>query len=160
DEPRRLIAPEKTDPLKSLTPGISAATIVEVAWVSDGRGERSVSGRVRLVVAGEPSPGERELLSGLHPGDEVEARGRLAALEQPAHPGEFDQIGFWRDRGVSALLLVRQGDAAVRKFRTGWTTSPSGWLAILRGWGHRVLSEYLPDRTTGGVARALLLGEG
>jgi competence protein ComEC len=160
EEPKRQLAPDKNDPLKSLTPGISASTAVEVALVSDGPRERTVSGQVRLMVTGEPRPGERELLAGLHPGDEIEVRGRLAPLVQPANPGEFDQTAFWRDRGVSALLLVRQGDAAVRKVRTGWTLSFGGWIAIVRGWGHRVLAEYLPDRTIGGVARALLLGEG
>jgi competence protein ComEC len=160
EEPRRLLAPDKTDPLKSLTPGISAATVVEASLVSDGPGERAVSGQVRLMVTGEPRPGERELLGGLHPGDEIEVRGRLAPMSEPANPGEFDQARYWRDRGVSALLLVRQGDAAVSKLRTGWPLSFGGWLAVIRGWGHRVLSEYVPDRTVGGVARALLLGEG
>jgi competence protein ComEC len=159
-EPKRLPGLEKADPLRSLMPGISAATVVDVSSVSDGRGERTVSGRVRMVVTGEPRQGAHELLDGLHPGDEIEARGRLAPLAQPANPGEFDQTTFWRDQGVSALLLVRQGDAAVRKLRTGWATSFGGWIAVVRGWGHRVLGEYLPDRTVGGVARALLLGEG
>ena len=160
DEPRRLPAPESDDPLRSMQPSISAATVVEVTFVADAQGERAASGRVRLLVNGELRAGERELLADLHPGDEIEVRGRLAAVPERANPGEFDMADHWRDNGVRALLLVRQGDAAVTKLRTGWTRSFNGWLAVVRGWGHGVLAEYLPDRAVGGVARALLLSEG
>jgi competence protein ComEC len=159
DEPRRLPAPETNDPLRSLQVSASAASVIEVRSLVDARGDRPVSGRVRLIVNGEAAAGQ-ELLANIHPGDEVEVRGRLAPVPERSNPGEFDMAGYWRDRGVRALLLVRQGDAAVTKLQTGWTTSLNGWLAVLRGWGHKVLDEHLPDRTTRGVARALLLGEG
>jgi competence protein ComEC len=160
DEPRRLPAPERDDPLRSQQPLASAATVLEVSSFANARGERPASGRVRLIVNGPARPGARELLEGLHPGDKVEVRGRLAAVPEQANPGEFDMAHYWRDRGVRALLLMRQGDAAVVKVHTGWTWSPGGRLAVLRGWGHQTLDEHLPDRTTRGVARALLLGEG
>ncbi len=153
-------AAEKNDPLRTLTAGLSAASVLEVSFLADARGERAVTGQARLIVTGEPRAGEQELLSDIHPGDEVEIRGRLVPLAQRANPGEFDTARYWADRGVRAMLQVHQGDPAVRKLRTGWTTSPGGWLAVVRAWGHRTLDEYLPDRVTRGVARALLLGEG
>jgi competence protein ComEC len=160
EEPRRLPAPEEIDPLRSQQKGAAATAVLDVGSVVDAQGERAASGRVWLVVAGPLRPGKQELLADLHPGDEVEVRGRLAALPERANPGEFDLARHWLNRGVRTMLLVRQGDAAVRALSTGWTWSPSGWLAVLRGWGHRALDEHLPDRTTRAVARALLLDEG
>jgi competence protein ComEC len=162
DEPRRL-PPGEDDPLRSRPTAATASTVLNVAWIDTGGGEQAASGRVRLIVSADAHAPPGPLLAGLHPGDEIEVRGRLAAAPEPGNPGEFDLAGYWRDRGVRALLLVRQGNSAVKRERGGWWWSLSGWLAVVRGWGHATLDGHLPahaKRVHRAVSGALLLGEG
>src|SRR5262245_28527209 len=155
EEPRRLpAAPHQ--PLRSQPSPASAASILRVTHVIEGSTERPVSGRARLVVSGTAPP----LLDGLHAGDEVEVRGRLVRLASRANPGEFDLSAYWHDRGVHALVNVRQGDPAVKLLRVAWAWSPSGWAGVVRGWGHDNLDRSLEGESVTALARALLLGEG
>ncbi|MFO0879163.1 MAG: ComEC/Rec2 family competence protein [Gemmataceae bacterium] len=154
EEPRRL--PGRDDPLRSQRRQPSASSILQVTSRLQ-EGERvAVSGRVRLMVTGERQP----LLAELHPGDEIEVRGKLSRFAPRASPGEFDFAGYWHDRGVHALLTVAQGDVAVRRLRPGWIYTPSGWFAALRHQAHARLDQAVPQESLAGLARALLLGEG
>jgi competence protein ComEC len=83
--------------------------------------------------------------------------GRLSLPEGPANPGEFDYAAHLRDRGVSALLSVRDV-RDVDVLGHGWRWSPTCWLAMLRGWGQDVLTGSLPA-PQGDLAAALLLGD-
>src|SRR5262249_55582376 len=64
-----------------------------------------------------------------------------------------------RDQGIRTVLAARKTPEAVTRLERGWTTSPSGWLAVVRGRGQQVLRDTLPRRSEG-LAGALLLGEG
>jgi competence protein ComEC len=143
--------PLPSDPLRSFTPGETTAAVLRATHLRQRDDWAPVSGRVRLLVAGN--------LEGLHVGDEVEAVGQLAAPQGPSNPGEFDYAGYLRDQGVRAVLVVRKTPGGVTRLARGWTGSPSGWVAVVRGWGQDVLKRELPPRTRG-VAVALLLGEG
>src|SRR5262249_29786975 len=155
EEPRRQPA-QPPHPLRSQAQAASATTVVAVSHLIEAGRERRVSGRVRLVVTGP----DRRLLDGLHPGDEVEVRGRMVRLAPRAHPGEFDLAAYWHDRGVHALVTARQGNAGVKRLSVGWPLSLQGWLGVVRGQAHERLDGALEGRSTAGLARALLLGEG
>jgi competence protein ComEC len=143
--------PLPSDPLRSLAKGETTATVLRATHLRQRDDWAPVSGRVRLLVAGK--------LEGLHVGDEVEAVGQLAAPQEPSNPGEFDYSAYLRDQGIRAVLVVRKTPGGVTRLARGWTGSPSGWVAVVRGWGQDVLKRELPQRTRG-VAVALLLGEG
>jgi competence protein ComEC len=155
DEPRRQPAPPP-QPLRSQAQGPSAATVVAVSHLLEAGRERRVSGRVRLVVTGP----DQRLLPGLHPGDEVEVRGRMVRFAGRSNPGEFAFAAYWHDRGVHALVTARQGNAGVKRLSVGWPLSLQGWLGVIRGQAHERLDSALEGRSTAGLARALLLGEG
>lgn len=159
DEPRRLPA-SRPDPLRSVPPLPSAATVVSVAALIENGNERPVSGRVRVFVTADARRPGKRLLDDLHPGDEVEVTGRLGSFASRANPGEFDLASYWHQRGVHAIITLRDGDAGVRRLRVGWPWSLAGWLGVLRGAGHDALDRALPEESLAALARALLLGEG
>ncbi len=141
----------RDDPLRSRDRA-DATTFVLRATRLRARDEwLPVSGRLRLIVAGD--------VGDLHPGDEVEAVGLLSRMAGPANPGEHNQASYWRDRRVCAQLVVRKTSDGLTRYERGWTTSWRGWLATVRGHGQRALGSALPGEV-GGVAQALLLGEG
>jgi competence protein ComEC len=110
----------------------------------------AVSGRARLIVAGH--------LDGLHVGDEIEVVGRLSAPRGPANPGEFDYASYLLDQRIRAELVVVKTPVGVTRLARGWPWSLAGWLAVVRGWAQRILTQTMP-REQSGVATALLLGE-
>jgi competence protein ComEC len=110
-----------------------------------------VSGRA-LLIADAP-------LSTVHVGDTVEIVGRLQTPRGPANPGEFDTAAALRDRRIRAQIQVRKTAEAVNRIGEGWQWSPAGWLAVLRDWGQRTLTQAIPGER-GGIAVALLLGDG
>ncbi|HEY7313350.1 MAG TPA: ComEC/Rec2 family competence protein [Gemmataceae bacterium] len=150
EEPMRNRAPAN-DSLRSLSPGGSTTTVLRVSELRRGDNWVSVSGRVRVVgVEGWPD---------LHVGDAVEVVGQLVRVAPPGNPGEFDYAAQLRDQNIRTVLTAKKTPAAVTRIERGWTTSPSGWLAVVRGRGQQILRETLPARTQG-LASALLLGEG
>ncbi|HEY7152751.1 MAG TPA: ComEC/Rec2 family competence protein [Gemmataceae bacterium] len=150
EEPLRNRAPVD-DPLRSMSRGGSTMTVLRASEMRRGDNWMSVSGRVRVVgVEGWPE---------LHIGDAVEVVGQLARVEPPGNPGEFDYAGQLRDRGIRTELTAKKTPQAVTRIERGWTTSPSGWLAVIRGRGQQVLRATLPSQTKE-LACALLLGEG
>jgi competence protein ComEC len=161
EEPKRLPAPVESQPLRSQPRPATASTILQATHLAEGPGERAVSGQIRLLAPGKPNQPHDELLTGLHPGDEVEAVGRLVRLGRPGNPGEFDPARYWADRGVGVLLRTNPGGAGVKRLRQGWQRSPRAWLPVLRDRAHAVFQRELPDDPTAqGLARALLLSEG
>jgi competence protein ComEC len=139
------------DPLRSMP---RSDPTIGVLQVNGYRGEDAwlpVSGRARLIVEAP--------LENIHVGDEVEVTGRLVAPPGPANPGEPDEAALLRDQRIRAVVLVRKTADAVIPVARGWTTSLAGWLAVLRGWGQRQLTDSLSPETSG-LAMALLLGEG
>ncbi len=150
EEPLRNRAPVD-DPLCSVSRGGSTVTILRVKEMRRGDNWMSLSGRVRVSgVEGWPE---------MHVGDAVEVVGQLARVEPPGNPGEFDYAGQLRDQGIRTVLMARKTPQAVTRLERGWITSPSGWLAVIRGRGQQLLRAALPPRTEG-LACALLLGEG
>lgn len=55
-------------------------------------------------------------------------------------------------------MTARKTAQAVTRLERGWPTSVTGWLAVIRGRGQRILRETLPPHLEG-LASALLLGE-
>jgi competence protein ComEC len=133
--------PSDTDP---------TIAVLEAKQLWRGEDWITVSGRVQLVVTVH--------LVGFHAGDEIEVIGHLSKPNEPANPGEFNQADHLLDQHIRARVVVLKTADAVERINEGWTRSPSGWLAVLRGWGQRTLGESLPHR--GGLAMALLLGDG
>jgi competence protein ComEC len=155
DEPKRMPG-TPFQPLRSQPMPPTTVTVVSVTHLIEAGGrERPVSGRVRLRVTGEG-----RLLPDLHPGDEVEVRGRMVRLASRSNPGEFDQAAYWHERGIHAHVDARQGNAGIKPLAVGWPWSLQGWLGLIRGGAHDLLDRALEGRSTAGLARALLLGEG
>jgi competence protein ComEC len=150
EEPLRSAA-VRDDPLRSRDRGELTTLILRATRIRHNGAWADVSGRLQLVTNGA--------LDGLHVGDELEAVGHLATIQGPANPGEFDFAGMLRDQGIRARLSVRKTADGVTRLERGWPESAPGWLAVLRSWGQRTLGRMLPGRT-GGLAMALLLGEG
>jgi competence protein ComEC len=138
------------DPLRSRDRPESATALLRVTALRQGDAWQPVTGRVRVVGTAMP---------GLHAGDTVELVGRLGPIPPPANPGEFDLAAYWRDRRVRAQLVVRPTEDAMVRLEESWRSSLTGWLAVIRGWGQEQLTAALPP-STGGLAAALLLGEG
>jgi competence protein ComEC len=139
------------DPLRSRDRPESASAVLAITQLRQSDSWVPITGRLRLL-SGTP-------LEGLHAGDVVEAAGRIERIRGPANPGEFDQAAHWRDCGARAQLVVRPAPEAVVRLERGWPTSLTGSLAVVRGWGQGLLTRDLPEGT-GGLAAALLLGEG
>jgi competence protein ComEC len=110
----------------------------------------AVSGRAQLSVA--------DHLKNIHVGDEVEVVGRLVAPRGLSNPGEFDFASYLRDQRIRAQVLVAKTASGVTRLERGWSSYPSGWLAVLRGWAQRTLDQAILTAESG-VATALLLGE-
>lgn len=111
-------------------------------------GERTISGTVRLQVAGH--------LLHVQPGDRVEVRGWLARPSPPHNPGEDD----FRERllryGVRCVVYC-EDPAAVRRIDGGrWTFRRP--LARFRQRAEELLIANLHDRPLA-VAAAMLLGD-
>jgi competence protein ComEC len=140
-----------SDPLRNLPRSEPARTVLNVTQIQNGNDWRAVSGRIRLVAAGP--------LDGLHAGDFIEAIGWLSLPGEPANPGEFDPAGHYLDERITALLSVHKTSEGVVRLAEGWSESPAGWLATIRGWGRRTLESALPPERSG-VAAALMLGDG
>jgi competence protein ComEC len=149
-EPARRYAPTADEPLRSYARPESIQAVLQVTAIQAGDGWPTASGRARLVVAADSLP--------VHVGDEVEVVGQLTAPRGPANPGEFDHADYLRDQRIRAELVVRRGPDGVSRLAEDWPASVTGWLALVRGWGQRVLERELPRHS--GVAQALLLGEG
>ncbi len=138
-------------PLQSMAQTDPTLAVVRVTQLRQSEDWVSASGRARLAVTGH--------LEGLHVGDEVEIVGRLMAPHGPVNPGERDYAGFLQDDRIRAQIQVQKTPEGVTRLAEGWRGSFYGQLAVLRGWGQRVLREALP-RELSGLAMALLLGEG
>ena len=138
------------DPLSSRPRGGDTATVLRVREIRRSDNWLSASGRVR-VVGVEDWPE-------LHCGDAVEVVGQLVRVAPPGNPGEFDYAGYLRDRNIRTVLTARKTSQAVTRLERGWPRSFTGWLAVIRGRGQRILRETLPPRLEG-LASALLLGE-
>jgi competence protein ComEC len=152
DEEPAIVWQPHADPLQSIPRSTDPTrAVLRVTSVKQTDDWITVSGRAQLVVAGH--------LQGLHVGDEVEVDGRLVAPHGAANPGEFDYASYLRDQRIRAEVVVHKTPAGVTRLAEGWPWSPTGWLAVIRGWGQRALQEALPPEQSG-VAMALLLGKG
>ncbi len=138
------------EPLRSFAQSDATRFVLRVSSYADlgNRRWENASGLVQVHVVGTCDE--------TRAGEEVEVTGRLTLPESPSNPGEFDYASYLRDRGICALLTVREpGDVHPRG--PGRRVSPSRWIAAIRGWGQRTLSEAVPNY--GALAAALLLGD-
>jgi competence protein ComEC len=152
ESPRRLSA-AVIDPLRS---GAAQATlqrpssecVVAVEAVRRGAAWRPASGRVTLIVDGEPP----EVVAGCR----VRVFGRGMRPPPPLNPGEFDFRA--RARSLRCLSIVRAHSAAcVRVLSRPAAWSPKAWVDRVRDRGVEVLRQHLsPERAP--LAAALLLG--
>ena len=148
EEPERF-RPPRPDPLLTVQREATSSGVLEVSAVDGVSGWQSASGRVRLAVEGR--------LDDVHCGDAVEVTGRLSRPVGPHNPGERDYRSPLLDRQITAVLSVKRSVDPVVRLESGWRESLFGRLAMLRGWGGRVLQRSLPDES--GIAAALLLGD-
>lgn len=139
------------DPLQSIARLDPTYAVMRVRQARDADDWINVTGKARLTVAGH--------LTGLHVGDLVEVVGRLSTPPGPANPGEADTADVLRDQRIRAEISVRKTTDGVIRLVEGWKWSPTGCLALVRAWGQNVLERQVGD-AHGGVAAALLLGEG
>jgi competence protein ComEC len=151
DEEPAIMPAGPVDALQTLPRGEQTLSVVRVHQLQQGHDWLTVSGRVRLIVAGR--------LEGMHVGDAVEIAGRLSTPSRPANPGEADVAANLRDQRIRAMLVVVKTADAVTRIEIGWPSSLFGWLGVARGWGQRQLQEHLPPGQAA-LAGALLLGEG
>ncbi|MFZ5648264.1 MAG: DNA internalization-related competence protein ComEC/Rec2 [Bacillota bacterium] len=91
--------------------------IIEVLKVEDGTGSFKTGGRVILYVSGSQAE--------LGYGDVVRVRGRLFLPSSPGNPGQFDYGAYLSDRGIWAVLAVKDRDS-VQKIGTGNGNSVAG----------------------------------
>jgi len=117
------------DPLRSMPRTDPTLSVLRVTELLSADEWLPVSGRARLIVAAH--------LDGFHVGDEVEIVGRWRSPRGPANPGEFDHEAHLRDQRIRAVVVVSKTTDAVTRLAPGWVGSIAGWLAVLRGWGHR-----------------------
>ncbi|MFO0800850.1 MAG: ComEC/Rec2 family competence protein [Gemmataceae bacterium] len=150
EEPARF-RPPRADPLVGRPMPAPASTTLAVTAVETSDGWRPASGRARLTVDGR--------LDGLHLGDAVEVAALLSLPDGPSNPGELDYAALLRDRRITAILRGRGSTEAVTRLDEGWRNTPLGWVAALRGWGTRALTDAI-DPDEAGLAAALLLGDG
>src|SRR6185437_15965532 len=140
EEPVRNSAPS-SDPLRSFSRPGTIVTVLRVTQIRRRDNWMSVSGRVRVAgVEGWPE---------LHCGDTVEIVGQLALVRLPVNPGEFDFADHLRDQGIRTMLAARKTPQAVTRLDRGWTTSFTGWLAVIRGRGQKILHDALPKQSEG-----------
>jgi competence protein ComEC len=144
-----VVPPEPHSPLTSIPRAQRTVAVLRVTALQQDDDWKAVSGNVRLTVA--------DHWEGPHVGDAVEVVGQLSVPPSPANPGEFDYAGFLRDQRIRAVLSVRKTSEAITLHTEGWRSSLWGWLAVIRGWGQRALSqERLGEQHV--LAAALLLG--
>ena len=141
----------KSDPLRTIPAQDTTRFVLRVTQRQElaTRAWHDVSGFVQATIVGK--------VEDFTVGDEVEALGRLTLPEEAANPGGFDYASFLRDQGITATFNVKDAET-VTLVRRGWPTSLFGWLAVIRGWGQRMLTRDLGSQHE--VAAALLLGEG
>lgn len=149
DEEPSITPRVRNDPLQSFAGADPTFAVLRATALARAEDWRPVSGRARLVIAGQ--------LPTWHVGDEVEVAGWLEAPQSPGNPGERDQAAVLRDQRIRAVLRVRQTPAAVTRLAERWPYTLTGWFAVLRGWGRRQLTEAVPEHA--GLAAALLLGD-
>ena len=149
EEPTIALQPHH-NPLASFDRDDPTKSVLDVRQIRADGEWITASGKARLVVQGH--------LEGFHVGDEIETIGWLSSPPAAENPGEWDRAEFLRDQRIRAELYVRKTPDAVTRLAEGWSSSPMGWLARLRGWGQAALERTLPKQQAA-VASALLLGE-
>lgn len=78
---------------------------------------------------------------GLRPGQEIECSGRLRLPRPARNPGEFDEKGFLRDRGISWILQAESA-AVVSPPPLAWW--PKAWAEAVRQSLESFLRRVLP----------------
>jgi competence protein ComEC len=127
------------------------------SFVLRATGRQDLGSRLWLPATGLIQVRVVGIRSDLGVGAEVEVLGRLGLPEDPANPGEFDYPGYLRDQQVTALLTVLDSNSLEVLDRKS-PRSLAGGLAVMRGWGQRILAGALPAAQQA-LAEALLLGE-
>ncbi|MFO7901913.1 MAG: ComEC/Rec2 family competence protein [Pirellulaceae bacterium] len=123
---------------------------VRALAVRQRSGWRPVSGRLRLIIEGEPAA--REALRG----DQLEVAALLAPLRAPLNPGEPDFASMCRGRRRGAVLLCEHSECVRPVYRARpWSLLRQ--LGRLRVEAERALDRHVgPERAS--LAAALLLG--
>src|SRR5262249_48360727 len=152
DSEPTVVRQKKDDPLRTFPRAEPTRVVLRVTHLKQRDDWRAVSGLAMLIIAGQ-------LKEDMHVGDEVQIVGRLLAPQPPANPGEFDHASYLLDQRIRALVSVQKTPDGVTRPAETWPWTAAGWLAVVRGWGQRVLEKALPPEHSG-VAMALLLGEG
>ncbi|MBS0265865.1 MAG: ComEC/Rec2 family competence protein [Planctomycetes bacterium] len=142
------VQPRRQQAIPSAVPQVDhTLAILECRQLMSATGEQSVSGRVRLDIAGH--------LTDVSIGDEVEVVGSLSRPVGPSNPGAFDFRRFLRTEGLLATVRCDEPDD-VQKL-TGGINAVRRWQSTLRSRAERLIESRLSSDTAP-VAVALLLG--
>ncbi len=141
------------DPLAPIHRTETESFLLEVNSLAAESSWRSASGVVQVRVERDP-----EQPFAVRCGGTVEVVGQLSRPRPPGSPGERDATAVALDKQLRGEVRVSNGPAGVVRIAAGgWSLSRA--IAVVRGYGTRVLKESLPT-SDAGVARALLLGDG
>jgi competence protein ComEC len=139
------------DSLQSFPHADSTSAVLRVKQAQFDEGWITISGRARLIVNAQ--------IHGYHVGDEIELVGQIQKPATAMNPGEFDYRAYLLDQRIRAVISVRKSPDGIIRIAEGWPRSIMGSLAVVHGWAQRTIMEAIPE-PEGGVATALLLGEG
>ena len=144
-----LVLPPRENPFNpNLPPESSTQFQFEIQSLSSTTGQRTVSGRLQVVVDG--------ILEGVNAGDRVDVQGWSQANRPLMNPGGFDVAGYGRARGLRGIVRVRNPEL-INTIVKG--TSIFGLLKrTLRSRAEAVLETAIPDDVRP-VADAMLLGD-
>lgn len=82
----------------------------------------------------------------------VESRGKFSEAEAPRNPGEFDQVQWFRQQGLSTMFSAEPGTVA-----TGWWAENAAWWR--RKFREAVTVGLPEDSQEAQVIRAVVVGE-
>ena len=145
----RPLAPPSRNPMRIAPADPLVRLDVAPLRLRDGGRWQDVSGRARLVVAGE--------LPAIYPGDRLQIFARLSAPMAARNPGEFDRAAHLRGDRIRSELRSEAAQC-VTLLAPGRPWSLARLLEQVRAHGNRLFQQHL-DHSRAALASAVLLGQ-
>ena len=122
---------------------------MDAETIRSGRNDEAFRGRVIVHVDAEDVA--------VRPGDRVRVFGAIEPPRNRTNPGDYDEAGHFRRRGLHARMLAAQRDD-VELVRSGGRFHPMGTIAEIASFGREALLEHVGPRA-GPLAIGLVLGQ-
>jgi competence protein ComEC len=145
----RTLPPPPADPMRMAPAGEQVRLDVAPILLRQGGCWRDVSGRARLVVAGN--------LPAIYPGDRLRIFAQLSAPPAARNPGEHDRAAHLRGDRIRSQLRS-EAPQCVALLASGRPWSLGRLLEQVRAHGNRLFARYLDPRRAA-LAAAVLLGQ-